>query len=95
MSKVDQIKDKLKKDAPERLNVKLKAVGHKMMEYLLNKGEKMLHSPIIQEVSDGSYASLVFLVPKKGEATFRIVIDMRALNQIYVKTVLSLPHLEC
>ena len=41
-----------------------------------------------------TYSSNIFVVPKKGKKRFRVVIDLRPLNNITVKTTATMPHLE-
>ena len=94
MSLLSPIRCTLKKDAPDGLMVRNRTIGEKKEKWLQNKVDEMCEGFILKPVAHALYASQVFVVPKKGPAQFRMVVDMRPLNRITVRTQLQLPLLE-
>ena len=62
--------------------------------FLKNKLKELTKMGIVRPAKNPAYRCTGFTVPKKGHKKFRMVIDMRPLNEISLKTALNLPHLE-
>ena len=62
--------------------------------FLQNKLADLTRMGIVRPAKNPVYGCTAFTVPKKGPKKYRMVIDMRPLNDITVRTALQLPHLE-
>eukprot|EP00924_Labyrinthula_sp_SR-Ha-C_P012481 snap_masked-scaffold_10-processed-gene-8.24-mRNA-1 protein AED:0.45 eAED:0.46 QI:0/-1/0/1/-1/1/1/0/1717 len=94
MSNLEPIDCTLKKTAPDSLIVKTRPLGALREDWLRKKVESMVKGGLLKKVTSASYTSQVFVVPKKGPAKYRMVVDMRMLNSITQKTALTLPLLD-
>ena len=94
MSDLSPIQCVLKSSAPDGLTVKNRAIGNEQTNWLKTKIDELTDSGIIAPVKHAEYCSQSFVVNKKGPARFRMVVDMKPLNSITVKTALQLPLLE-
>eukprot|EP00924_Labyrinthula_sp_SR-Ha-C_P006998 augustus_masked-scaffold_8-processed-gene-6.62-mRNA-1 protein AED:0.40 eAED:0.40 QI:0/-1/0/1/-1/1/1/0/1501 len=84
------------KSAPESITVKARAVGHKQERWLRTKIETMLKDRLIVQADpdNAHFAARVFIVPKKGPAMYRMVVNMKPLNKWTVGSAEQLPVLE-
>lgn len=64
------------------------------MEFLREKLQQMLDKGLIRVTYNPLYGSQAFLVPKKGNVKFRMVVDMRKLNSVTKRISLIMPNLE-
>ena len=72
-----------------------RSMGHAQLKFLREKLKLMEDRGVIEKVADSTWSSPVFVVPKQGKpGEFRMVVDLRSLNDRVVKTSLPLPNLE-
>ena len=69
-------------------------LGKKQMEFLRERLNAMLAKGLIRPTYNPHYGSQAFLVHKDGPDKYRMVIDMRKLNQHTRRTSLMMPNLE-
>ena len=69
-------------------------LGQEQREFLEKKLHDLMLIGIIKEAANAYYGSPIFIVPKKGPKKWRMVVDMRNLNKISVKTAMQMPLLE-
>ena len=93
MSKLTPIKCTLKDESVEIL-AQPRWLGKEQMEFLRKRLLSMLKRGLIRPTSNPLYGSQAFLVLKKGLEKYRLVVDMRRLNENTRKTSLMMPNLE-
>ena len=72
-----------------------RSMGHAQLKFLREKLDLMESRGVVQKVTDSTWSSPVFVVPKPGKpGEFRMVVDLRSLNDRVEKTSLPLPNLE-
>lgn len=72
-----------------------RSMGHAQLKFLKEKLTLMEQRGVVERVSDSTWSSPVFVVPKPGKSgEYRMVVDLRSLNDRVVKTSLPLPNLE-
>ena len=86
MSYLEPITCQLKSDA--EILTQPRWLGREQMEFLRTRINNMLSRGLIRPTPNPHYGSQAFLVPKKGPDKYRMVVDMRKLNQQTRKTSL-------
>eukprot|EP00924_Labyrinthula_sp_SR-Ha-C_P003638 snap_masked-scaffold_3-processed-gene-1.14-mRNA-1 protein AED:1.00 eAED:1.00 QI:0/0/0/0/1/1/2/0/1179 len=84
-------------DAPPGISVKPRPVGQKEETWLKNRIEELVAANILKRVEDSIYSVPIHIVPKKSEdpnKQYRLVVDMRRVNDFTIRTSLQPPHLE-
>ena len=83
------------KAGAEPCSAQARSMGHAQLKFLREKLDLMEERGVIERVTDSTWSSPVFVVPKQGKpGEFRMVVDLRSLNDKVVKTSLPLPNLE-
>ena len=72
---------------------KPRRMGNEKMEALRKKLDDLLRIGMIEQVNDPVIGAPVFMVPKKAAGQYRMVIDLRAINDIAYPAVLILPEI--
>jgi Reverse transcriptase (RNA-dependent DNA polymerase) len=80
--------------APSYLNVKLQGCGAEQEKWMRGKIAMMVEMKQLQKVLKADYSCAARVTTKKGPVPFRMIVDMRPLNEITKKTALQLPLLE-
>ena len=71
-----------------------RSMGHAQLKFLREKLDLMESRGVVQKVTDSTWSNPVFVVPKPGKpGEFRMVVDLRSLNDRVEKTSLPLPNL--
>ena len=97
MSLLSPIHCILKDDAPQGLETKPRPTGAVQEAWLRRRLKKLESANIIIRVYNPRYSCPIHIVPKQSsdpEKQFRLVVDMRLVNQMTVRTSLQLPHFE-
>ena len=71
-----------------------RTMGQEQKIFLEKKIEDLIKIGILKRAKNPIYGSPIFVVPKKGPKKWRMVVDMRALNKITVRTALDMPFLD-
>ena len=79
MSKLEPIECVLKHDS--EIITQPRWLGREQMEFLRTRLQSMLKRGLIRPTYNPLYGSQAFLVPKTGPDKYRMVVDMRKLNQ--------------
>eukprot|EP00924_Labyrinthula_sp_SR-Ha-C_P016346 augustus_masked-scaffold_6-processed-gene-0.8-mRNA-1 protein AED:0.41 eAED:0.42 QI:0/0/0/0.5/1/1/2/0/484 len=77
--------------------VKPRPIGQKEEIWLKNMIDELIEAKILKRVSDPVYSVPIHIVPKKSDdpaKQFRLVVDMRRINDFTIRTSLNLPFLE-
>ena len=93
MSKLDPIEVELK-PGHEPPNSYGRTLGYEQRMFLNDKIKDLIKIGILKESANPIYGSPIFIVPKKGPKKWRMVVDMRALNTITIKTAMEMPLLD-
>eukprot|EP00924_Labyrinthula_sp_SR-Ha-C_P009398 augustus_masked-scaffold_2-processed-gene-22.46-mRNA-1 protein AED:1.00 eAED:1.00 QI:0/0/0/0/1/1/2/0/811 len=95
ISNLSEVECMLKKGTPLSLTVKARPVGARQEAWLRNKIRMMEAQGLIKKANTYNiqYATRIFKVPKKGPQQFRLVVNMKPLTKITVKSALQLPML--
>eukprot|EP00924_Labyrinthula_sp_SR-Ha-C_P000685 augustus_masked-scaffold_7-processed-gene-0.45-mRNA-1 protein AED:1.00 eAED:1.00 QI:0/0/0/0/1/1/6/0/651 len=83
--------------APPGLNVKPSPVGEIEEKWLKMRLIELEDTGIIKRSMDPVFSAPIHVVPKKSDderKKFRLVVDMRQINDLTIRTALQLPHLE-
>lgn len=72
-----------------------RSTGEAQLKFLREKLTLMEERGVVQKVHDSTWSSPAFTVPKPGKpGHFRMVVDLRSLNDKVVKSSIPLPNLE-
>ena len=93
MSNLDPMKVVVKPDATP-VRERARKLSEKGKEVMRRKLQDLLRIGMISEARNPQWASPAFLIPKKNKKDFRMVIDMRQLNDRCEQTALTLPEIE-
>eukprot|EP00924_Labyrinthula_sp_SR-Ha-C_P011536 augustus_masked-scaffold_17-processed-gene-0.5-mRNA-1 protein AED:1.00 eAED:1.00 QI:0/0/0/0/1/1/5/0/602 len=96
LSKLSSVKFVLKKNAPESITMKARAVGAQMVVWLRNKLAMMKKMYLIRLAKkiESNYLARIFAVPKKDPAKLRLEGNMKPINTLTVKRAQKLLVLE-
>eukprot|EP00924_Labyrinthula_sp_SR-Ha-C_P006883 augustus_masked-scaffold_8-processed-gene-3.1-mRNA-1 protein AED:1.00 eAED:1.00 QI:0/0/0/0/1/1/3/0/500 len=84
-------------NAPPGIFVKPRPIGQKEEIWLKNRIDELIEAKILKRVSDPVYSVPIHIVPKKSDDSakqFRLVVDMRRIDDFTIRTSLNLPFLE-
>ncbi|NIW12711.1 MAG: DDE-type integrase/transposase/recombinase [Candidatus Thorarchaeota archaeon] len=82
------------KDPSKEIIATPRYLGKEQMTFLRKRIDSMVERGLIRKTDNPLYGSQAFLVPKKGPEKYRLVVDMRKLNENTRRSSLLMPNLE-
>ncbi len=82
------------KDPSAEIIANPRYLGRDQMEFLKKRLDSMVERGLLRPTDNPHYGSQAFLVPKKGPEKYRLVVDMRKLNENTKRSSLLMPNLE-